>query len=117
MKIIEINQEEWEKWVSTRPKVIQDMCKKLPPGRLYKMKGTGQKVTIVSYSEDRTVTVSVDGRYNLVTFDRNVFGVDPDSLEECHLPSSDEPIGTICVDVGMGQLNKEASKPGSNEAL
>lgn len=99
-KIAEINQDALNEWLSTRPQMIQDMCAKYPPDRLYRMKDTGQRVTLYSYSEDGTVTVTVSGTYNLIaTFERNVFGVDPSSLEECDLPSKDEVLGVLVATV------------------
>jgi hypothetical protein len=59
------------------------------------MRSTGQRVFPVSYSEDGTVRVIVSGKYNLVSFEREVFGVEIDDLEECDLPGPDEPLGAI----------------------
>jgi hypothetical protein len=97
-KIRDIDQVAFDAWVATRPPVIQRLCKRLPPDRLYLIKSTGQRVTVYSWSENGTVTVDITGRYNLITFDRQVFGVDPDDLEECDFPPSDQPIGTILTD-------------------
>jgi hypothetical protein len=76
----------WEKWVSSRPPVIQDLCLRYPPDRLYLLKPNDQLVTLVSYSEDGTVTVYVSSEVNEVIFDRTVFGVDPLNLVECDVP-------------------------------
>ena len=85
-KIRELNEEEWSKWVETRPPVIQAMCKKFPPDRLYRLKPVNQRVTLYSYSEDGTVTVHISAEYNeYLVFDRHVFGIDPEKLEECEL--------------------------------
>jgi hypothetical protein len=62
------------------------------------MKSTGHRVTLHSYRENGTVTVDITGRYNLITFDRQVFGVDADDLVECDFPGSDEPIGTMLTE-------------------
>ena len=62
---------------------------------MYSMKPHGQRVTLVSYSENGTVTVDVSAEWNLVTFQRQVFGVDPANLEECDLPDDDEPTGAL----------------------
>jgi len=95
-----INHKSWDKWVKSRPKNIQILCKKLPPDRLYKIKSTGQRVTILSYSEDNTVKVDITGEYNLLPFNREVFGIQPDDLEECDCP--EEEI------LGVTLTNKEA---------
>lgn len=89
-----IDQDGWQDWVATRPVVIQELCKKLPPDRLYLLKTSGHCVTIYSYSEDNTVTVDVSGEYNWVAFERRVFGISPENLEECDLPGDDELLGT-----------------------
>jgi hypothetical protein len=58
------------------------------------MKTTGHRVTIASFSEDNSVRVNITGEFNEVAFDRGVFGIDPDDLEPCDLPGSDEPTGS-----------------------
>jgi hypothetical protein len=95
-KIAEIDQTAWAEWVATRPECVRVLCEKLPPDRLYRMKSTGQRVTLHSYSENNTVTVDISGEYNFLTFDRQVFGIDPDDLEECDIPSG-ELLGTMIV--------------------
>jgi hypothetical protein len=89
---------EWNAWVASRPRVIQELCQRLPPNLLYRLKSSGHRVMILSYSESGTVTVSVTGKYNRVTFDREVFGIKPEDLEECELPEEGEPLGTVFVD-------------------
>jgi hypothetical protein len=97
-KIIEIDQAAWKEWVGTRPPIVQELCERLPPDRIYLLKSSGHRVTLYSYSENGTVTVNVTGEYNAVTFDRQVFGIKPDDLEECDLPASDQPIGTLLTE-------------------
>lgn len=97
-KISEIDESALQQWLSTRPPVIQALAQRVPPGRLYLLKTTNHRVTIHAYSEDGTVTVAVTGEYNLTRFDRQVFGINPDDLEECDLPPPGEPLGTILTD-------------------
>jgi len=104
----ELNVTAWDEWVATRPELVQEMCRRLPPNRLYRMKGkddedkgsgfTGHRVTLLSYSEDGTVSVAVGDKYNSVMFCRNVFGVDPDDLEECPLPGPEEVVGAVLTE-------------------
>jgi len=94
----EIDPAAWKDWVESRPVEVQELCKKLPPDRLYRMKDSGHRVTIYSYSEDGTVTVNVTGEYNTLTFDRQVFGVSPDDLQECDLPEEEEQLGTMLTE-------------------
>jgi hypothetical protein len=98
-KVFEFDDEglaRWNAWVASRPPVIQEMCRRLPPNLLYRLKSSDHRVTLLSYSEDGTVTVSVTGEYNLVPFDRQVFGIKPEDLEECELPNG-ELLGTVLV--------------------
>jgi hypothetical protein len=67
-----VDEQALENWIVTRPPVIQEMVRSHPPGRLYRMKSTGQRVEIHSYAEDRTVAVWVSGKWNIVMFERLV---------------------------------------------
>jgi hypothetical protein len=91
----ETQKAEWKNWVSTRPPVIQEICKRLSPDRLYRRRSTGHRVTLISMSENNTVTVNVSGKYNSVIFERDVFGIDPYDLEECDLPEETEHLGSM----------------------
>lgn len=97
-KVCEIDEKQWQEWVATRPPEVQALCIRLPPDRLYRMKSTGNRVTLYSYSENDTVTVNVLAAYNALTFERQVFGISPDDLEECELPGQDEPVGALLTD-------------------
>ena len=88
----------WKEWVASRPPVIRELCERFPPFNLYRLKGTGQRVTVHSYSENGTLTVNITGEYNIVIFDRQVFGIQPDDLEECDLPLWDTKLGTVLTD-------------------
>jgi hypothetical protein len=88
----------FDQWVESRPPKIQALCKRLPPDRLYLMRSTGQRVTLAAYNEDGTVRVDVTGHFNFLAFDRTVFGISPDDLEECDFPPSDQPIGTMLTE-------------------
>ncbi len=88
----------WSDWVASRPDSVRKVAERLNPWTLYKLKSTGQRVTVYSFSEDGTVTVNVTGEFNLITFDRQVFGISPNDLEECDLPSSNEATGALITD-------------------
>ncbi len=86
---------EIEEWLKDRPQVIKDLCKKLPPFKLYKLKYCEQPelfslVTLHSYNEDGTVTVYVSKKFNITLMERNVFGINPERLTECDIPSDEE---------------------------
>lgn len=100
-KIIEWTDEQqngWGEWVASQPEIIQDLCRRFPPCNLYRLRYTNQKVTIVSYCEDGTLIVNVSGEYNAIMFDQEVFGIKPDDLEECDLPETSEPVGTLLTE-------------------
>lgn len=84
---------EWHDWLFTRPDCIKSMAAKCPPNRLYRMKSTSQRCTIIAYSEDGTVRVNITGQYNFVIHSRQVYGVAIDDLEECDPPGPDEQLG------------------------
>lgn len=95
---LEEDDEEWAEWLASRPQKIKQMINSYPPDRLYKMGVTGHRVGIIAYSEDGTVRVWVGGKYNSVTFERQVFGVDINDLTECDLPGEDEILGVALTD-------------------
>lgn len=96
--IEEIDQGAFEKWLSDRPRIIKELAKKIPPGRLYLLKTSNHRVFPYSYNEDGTLTVVVSGEYNSVCFERNVFGIKPDDLEECDLPDKNEILGAVLTE-------------------
>lgn len=97
-KIKELNRPEFDQWVNERPECIQALVKKLPPDRLYLLKETNRRCFITAYHEDDTLTVSITGQYNWLMFERQVFGVKPEYLEECDLPEEGEKLGTFLND-------------------
>jgi len=83
----ELDQEMWAEWLAGRPAVIRDLATRFPPNLLYRLRETGSRVTLHSYSEDGTMTVTVGKEFNeFLWFERNVFGIEPEDLEECDLP-------------------------------
>jgi hypothetical protein len=87
---------EWAEWLSTRPEQIKKLAERFNPWTLYRMKSTGHRVTLESFDEEHngtvSMTVAVTGQFNQVAFDRCVFGVKVEDLEECDLPTG--PVGT-----------------------
>lgn len=90
---------EWKRWVSERPPAIRNVAELFDPWSLYRMKDTGSRVTVESFSEAKdgsvTVTVAIGGDYNIVFFEREVFGVNPDNLEPCEPPPQNKATGAI----------------------
>ena len=105
-------QAEYDAWVQARPPCIQAMLATHPPYLLYLNKPAGkQRVVITSYQEDGTVTVAVLAKYNLCTYERNVFGVPLSSLEECDLPAEGEPIGVALTEPDQIEAFIDAARP------
>lgn len=101
----------WNEWVATRPLPIQILCEQFPPNRLYRMKSTGQRVTIYAYYENNTVDVNITRQFNYHIYDRRVFGVDVGNLEECDLPAPDEPLGALLTEEQDIRVFAEIVKP------
>lgn len=91
----------WAEWVASRPPNVRKIAERFNPWTLYQFKD-GQRCVLVSFSEAPdgrvTLTVNVTGEFNMVAFDRSVFGVDPDSLEESDLPAASEVLGTMLTE-------------------
>ena len=87
----------WGQWVAERPDNVREVAERFDPWTLYRMKDTNQRVTLYSFREQPdggvTLTVNITGQFNLIAFDRQVFGINPDDLEECDLPVEGEPLG------------------------
>lgn len=71
------------------------------------MKSTGQRVYILSFFEpdpDGKIRcrVGVSGDFNVLAFERDVFGIDVEDLVECDLPAPGEPVGSADLDKILG---------------
>lgn len=90
-------------WVATRPAAVAAIAANFKPWKLYRMKSSGLRVQVLSFGESSepgreghvSLTVRISGEFNYLLFERDVFGVDPTDLEECELPSPNEPTGAI----------------------
>lgn len=91
-------EQEWIEWAKDRPEVIQKLAERFKPWKLYRLKSSNHRVLLYSFYEDGTLCVIVSGQYNLVGFERRVFGIKPDDLEECDLPGPDELVGVTMDD-------------------
>ncbi len=87
----------WREWLAERPPEVRDLAKRFPPYKLFRMEDTGHRVFAMAYNEDGTLNVAVTAEFNFVIFPRNVFGVRPDSLTECGLPSKEAITGSLCT--------------------
>jgi len=85
----------WELWVDSRPPIIKELARRFPPWELFRLKSSGHRVFAYSYAEDGTLTVVVSGKFNAVLLERRVFGIRPDDLEPCELPTPGEPLGSV----------------------
>jgi hypothetical protein len=95
-------EQEYARFVASCPPHVAAVARRFDPWSLYRMKSTKQRVTVYSFGEKPdgsvTLTVAVTGRFNVVDFDRRVFGIEPDDLESCELPAPDEQVGTLLTD-------------------
>jgi hypothetical protein len=85
----------WKRWVRKLPKQVRGVAERFEPWSLYRLKTTGHRVTVHSFGDDATITVIVSGRWNKVAFERQVFGIQADELEDCELPGPGEPLGAV----------------------
>lgn len=83
----------WDDWVAERPDNVRVVAERFNPWTLYRIKDTDQRVRTISFGEGRenngkvTLTVEVLAEFNLlVPIGFQVFGLDPDDLDECDLP-------------------------------
>lgn len=93
-------QQQWLDWVASRPESIREAATRFDLWTLYRLKSTGQRVYLTSFSEPDTggkvmCRVEVTGEFNLLTHERSVFGIAIDDLEECDLPSDTEVLGSF----------------------
>lgn len=110
----------WAEWVAERPERVRRVAETMAPWKLYRMKSTGHRVTILSITEPRdkgpiTLMVDVSGTFNLVACERQVFGVPLDDIEECELPAEGEVLGTANLSIEeakqwMGQIDEARRK-------
>jgi hypothetical protein len=94
-KVFEMDEKEHALWVKELPEGARKVAEVYRHDTLYRMKDTGQRVVIAAYANNGTVTVAVLGKFNLVDFETEVFGIDPSNLEECDLPGPEETVGVL----------------------
>lgn len=89
----------YRNWLATRPDHVRQVAERFDPWSLYRLKTSGHRVTVASFGEGEdgavTLTVNVLADFNLVMFERQVFGIQPDDLEPCDLPAADERLGAM----------------------
>lgn len=118
MVVTEELRAEWAAWVAERPDNVRAVAEHFFPWKLYRMKSTGQRVTLLSFGEHDdgsvSVRVNVGGRFNFVAFERQVFGIDPNDLEECDLPATGELLGSAEVPIEVARDFVEAKRKADN---
>ena len=72
---------EFLNWFNSRPKKVQDVIKKCPPGKEYRIiQGSGDPVFIHSYNEGKNGDITMTVNIESPTFPRSVFGIKPENL-------------------------------------
>ncbi len=100
-------EKDWAAWLAERPACIREVATKFPPWELYLLKSSGHRVKIDSYQEPKPPTgqvrdvhflVFVSAEFNLLAFERQVFGIPQNDLEPCDFPPHDEIVGSADID-------------------
>jgi hypothetical protein len=100
-------------WVDERPEPVKSLAKQFDPWTLYLLKSSDHRVTVHGFFEDGTMSVNVTGQFNLLGFERRVFGILPDDLEECDLPLPGEPLGvTMTEEETLDHINAKRAELG-----
>jgi len=73
---------EFKEWFNSKPKKIQELIKKCPPNKQYRIKGGTFPGTIHSYDEEKNGDVSMKVNIHSPLMPRKVFGLKPEHLEE-----------------------------------
>ena len=85
-KVFEADWSELEEWIKDKPDVIKKLYHSHPPDRLYMLTTIDLRVTLISYEESGTMTVEISNDFNNVFFERQIFGIKPETLVECDMP-------------------------------
>ena len=81
-KLNKQEKKEWNKWIKSKPKIIQKLAKRFPPNKLFFLKPSKQWVIVFSYSENNTLTAFISKKYNpSILLERQVFGISPEDLK------------------------------------
>lgn len=75
---------QWEEWLGTLLPETATMARRYPPDHYYRLRSTGQIVTIYSYSDNGTMTVDIRQNANpdmWLLMERRVFGIEPEDLD------------------------------------
>jgi hypothetical protein len=73
-----------------RPRHVRAVFNRLDFFELYLLKTTGYRVKLCAIEDDGSVTVGVGHLYNDIPYSSVMFGIDPDDLEPCDLPTEDD---------------------------
>jgi len=106
---------EWQEFIDTLPPdgKAKASAMRFPPWELLLLRSSGHRVLPYSYADDGTLSVVVLGRYNLISFERRVFGIEPDDLEPCDLPAEGEVLGvTMSPQQQLDYINQQRKKNG-----
>lgn len=85
----------WNQWVEERPEHVRAVARRFSPWCLYRYKPSNHRVVLYSFDEgpEHAVTLKVLVLHDFnggLLFERRVFGIAPEDLEECPVPTPEE---------------------------
>lgn len=83
------NSKEFLSWFDERPAIIQEMVRRFPPNKPYRVQGGRWPGFIYCWSEAKDGVVTMTVTILEPGFGRRVFGLSPDDLEEWEGPRPD----------------------------
>lgn len=104
-KYLDVDSQELEKWLKTKPSIIRELVATRPPGIFYQYQGLKFICTIASYFENKKAKVAIAGDHNLIYMDRCMI-VDAYQLIECDAPSEDKTLGTVLKETEIDEYIK-----------
>lgn len=81
----EAEQQDYDAWLATRPKVVREVAEKFPPRNCYRLKGTKGHYTIHGFGEKNNgkVTLMLTHGEDSTLPGVQVFGIKPEEVELC----------------------------------
>jgi hypothetical protein len=105
----------WQQFVESRPPNVRAVASRFDPWSLYRLRASGHRVPIYAFDEEQdgrvTMRVNVLAQFNCILFERRVFGIAPDDLTPCELPTAEELTGALLDTAQAAVLIEAIRKP------